>query len=587
MAFRLRTSQAEVYTKVIVKTIVRPAPVDDNVVDALAPIWVASIYGGSRQGPSVGVYRRTPLAKLIILGGDQHRVFELTDGPTSVGRAPDNMLWLDDPGLSRRHCEFRRSGSHWLLRDLGSFNGSFVNNLLVTEHTLRSGDRIQLGSTVLYFVPDEGRDDGPDHASASAAAETARADDEDTQRASSHRLRNLAALIEITKALNSELDKAKILETIVDKGVELIKAERGFLILVQDGALDFKVARNRDKTDIQNPSKSISRSVLDNVTKTGEPVLTTDAQTALSGSMSITALEVRSLICVPLRLKERILGALYVDSKVAEAKFNEESQNLLHAFADQAAIAIENARLFDEVAESREAEKSVRQTFQKYVPADVVREVLKMNDGGRLSAKLTATVLFSDIRGFTSISEKLPPEQVVGFLNDYLQRMVDIVFDEGGIVDKFIGDSVMAVFGAPVPKPDDAVRAVRAALRMIEEVRRFNEQQRKKGGVEIDVGVGLHTGPLIAGNIGSDRKMEYTVIGDTVNVANRVESLNQKMETNVLITQECYQATGKVFAVRELPRMQVKGKERPLQVYEVLGDEIASATTDVLIPIDP
>jgi adenylate cyclase len=524
------------------------------------------------------------LAKLIILGGDQHRVFELTDDPTTVGRAPDNVLWLDDPGLSRRHCEFRRIGAQWLLRDLGSFNGSFLNNLSVTEHTLCSGDRVQLGSTVLYFVPDEGRDDG---LAAGPATERARADDEDTQRATSHKLRNFAALIEITKALNSELDKAKVLETIVDKGVELIQAERGFLILVQDGVLDFKVARNRDKTDIRNPSRLISRFVLDVVTTMGEPVLTTDAQTALSGSMSITALEVRSLICVPLRLKERILGALYVDSKVAETKFNEESQNLLHAFADQAAIAIENARLFDDIAESREAEKHVRQMFQKYVPADVVREALNLKAGGRLSAKLTATVLFSDIRGFTSISEKLPPEQVVGFLNDYLQRMVDIVFDEGGIVDKFIGDSVMAVFGAPVPKPDDAVRAVRAALRMIEEVGRFNEQQRKKGGVEIDVGVGLHTGPLIAGNIGSDRKMEYTVIGDTVNVANRVESLNQKMATNVLITQQCYEATGKVFAVRELPRMQVKGKEQPLQVYEVLRDEIESTTTDILTPIKP
>ena len=323
------------------------------------------------------------MAKLIILRGDQHRVFELTDDPTSVGRAPDNMLWLDDPGLSRRHCEFRRSGAYWLLRDLGSFNGSFVNSLLVTEHTLRSGDRVQLGSTMLYFVPDEGPDDGL----ASAAYGAPPTQDEDTQRATSHKLRNFAALIEITKALNSELDKAKILETIVDKGVELIKAERGFLILVHDGVLDFKVARNRDKTDIQNPSKLISRSVLDSVTKTGEPVLTTDAQTALSGSMSITALEVRSLICVPLRLKERILGALYVDSKFTEAQFNEESQNLLHAFADQAAIAIENARLFDEIAESREAEKRVRQMFQKYVPADVVREALKMKDGGRLSAR--------------------------------------------------------------------------------------------------------------------------------------------------------------------------------------------------------
>jgi len=522
------------------------------------------------------------VAKLIILRGDQHRVFELSADPTSVGRAPDNMLWLDDPGLSRRHCEFQRSGGQWRLRDLGSFNGSFVNNLSVTEHMLRSGDRVQLGSVVLYFVPDEGTHQDLDV----PADETVQAESQRAQRATSHKLRNIAALIETTKALNSELDKTKILETIVDKGVELIQAERGFLILVHGGVLDFAVARSRDKTEIQTPAQLISRSVLDGVTATGEPMLTTDAQTALSGSESIMALEVRSLICVPLRLRERILGALYVDSKYAELQFNEESQNLLHAFADQAAIAIENARLFDEVAESREAEKSVRRMFQKYVPADVVREVLKMKDGGRLSAKLTATVLFSDIRGFTSISEKLPPEHVVGFLNDYLQRMVDIVFDEGGIVDKFVGDSVMAVFGAPVPKPDDAARAVRAALRMIEEVTRFNEQQRRKRGVEVDVGVGLHTGPLIAGNIGSDRKMEYTVIGDTVNVANRVESLNQKMRTHVLITQQCYEATGKVFAVRELPPMHVKGKTEPLQVYEVLRDEITSTPTEIMRRID-
>jgi adenylate cyclase len=553
------------------------------VIDGPAYLWPASRYDRDVKALTWAYAQRTPLPKLIILRGDQHQVFELSDGTTSVGRAPENKLWLDDPGLSRRHCEFIRSGEQWLMRDLGSFNGSFVNNLAVTEHTLRSGDRIQLGATVLYFVPDEGPDG---RALPAPAVQAELAESEHAQRATSQKLRNITALIETTKALNSELDMAKVLETIVDKGVQLIKAERGFLILVENGVLDFRVARSRDRTDIGNPSKLISRSVLDSVTTTGEPVLTTDAQTSLSGSKSIMALEVRSLICVPLRLKERILGALYEDSKFTEAQFNQESQNLLHAFADQAAIAIQNARLFDEVAESREAERRVRKIFQKYVPADVVREALNMKDGGRLSAKLTATVLFSDIRGFTSISERLPPEEVVGFLNDYLQRMVDIVFDEGGIVDKFIGDSVMAVFGAPVPKPDDAVRAVRAALRMIEEVARFNEQQRSQGGVEVDVGVGLHTGPLIAGNIGSDRKMEYTVIGDTVNVANRVESLNQKMRTNVLITQECYDASGRVFVVRELPPMKVKGKAEPLRVYEVLRDEIVSVKTEVLKRID-
>ncbi len=121
---------------------------------------------------------------------------------------------------------------------------------------------------------------------------------------------------------------------------------------------------------------------------------------------------------------------------------------------------------------------------------------------------------------------------------------------------------------------------------MIEEANRFNEQQSKTGGVEIDVGIGLHTGPLIAGNIGSDRKMEYTVIGDTVNVANRVESLNQEMKTKVLITQQCFDATGRLFAVRKLPPVQVKGKTQPLQLHEVLREELASTPTEVLRRID-
>jgi adenylate cyclase len=509
------------------------------------------------------------LAKLIILRGDQHRIFELKDQVTSVGRAPDNALWLDDPSLSRRHCEFRQAGHGWLLKDLGSFNGSFVNNLSISEHTLKPGDRIQVGSTILYYVPSE-----TDVGVAADAPAAGGAESEDARVATSRKLRNFMALLEITKAVNSELDKDRLLEMIVGKGIELIHAERGFLILLQDGQPVFKVARKKDGAAIANPEKQISTSVLEGVTKTGEPVITINAQNDLGAFMSIVALEVRSLLCVPLKVKDKILGAVYVDSHVSEQEFNEESLNLLQAFTDQAAIALENARLYVEVMESREQEKRVRQLFQKYVPADVVRAALNMKDGGRLSSKQTATVLFSDIRNFTATSEKMQPEEVVGFLNDYLQRMVDIVFEEGGIVDKFVGDAVMAIFGAPIVKPDDAQRAVRAAIRMLEEVENFNKDQAAKpgGGVKIQIGIGLHTGPLIAGNIGSDKKMEYTVIGDTVNVASRTESLNKELKTELLITQECYDAIGRSCAVKAMTPVSVKGKTQKLQVYEVLRD---------------
>jgi adenylate cyclase len=213
--------------------------------------------------------------------------------------------------------------------------------------------------------------------------------------------------------------------------------------------------------------------------------------------------------------------------------------------------------------------------FQKYVPADVVRRALEMDSTKRLSTKQVCTVLFSDIRGFTSMSERMEPEAVVSFLNDYLQRMVDIVFDEGGIVDKFIGDAVMAVFGAPFPKPDDAVRAVRAGHRMLEELDRFNEDQAKIGGVNIRIGIGIHTGPVIAGNIGSDKKMEYTVIGDTVNIASRVESLCKEHSTEFIITQACYDATRRRIAVRPIGPVSVKGKENTLMIYEALRRTVA------------
>lgn len=490
-----------------------------------------------------------------------------------IGRAREADVHLDDPSLSRRHCEVRKNQGLWVLRDLGSFNGTYCNNLAISEHKLQHDDQVQLGMSVLTFQlsPEERRQMsglfGTDPHGDTAEL--------------SRRLRNFMFLLDIAKAVSGELDTRKLLELVVEKGIGLTNAERGFLIRFADGDHTFEVARNRAWQPIEEPEKKISRSVIASVFGTGEPVLTIDAQSDLAGmSQTIAALEVWSLMCAPLKVKERVIGCIYVDSSVAEQEFSQESLNLLQAFADQAAIAIENATLYQEMQQSREAEKHVRQVFQKYVPKDVVQRALKISDGGRLSSKQVATVLFSDIRGFTSISERMEPEEVVAFLNDYLQRMVAIVFDEGGIVDKFIGDAVMAVFGAPIERPDDAARAVRAGQRMLEELDKFNAEQAKRGGVHIRIGIGIHTGRLIAGNIGSDRKMEYTVIGDTVNIASRVQDLTKEFGVELIITQGCYEATGKNVPVRQLPPVHVKGKELALIVFEVPRPGALAAVDD-------
>ncbi len=502
-----------------------------------------------------------------------------------IGRSREADIHLDDPSLSRRHCQVSKAGTQWLLKDLGSFNGTYCNSLAISEHRLQHGDQVQLGLSVLTFALSDAeqramvKSDLPDQSADMAEM--------------SRRLRNFMSLLDISKAVSSVLDTDKLLELVVEKGVGLCNAERGFLILFQNGEHVFRVARRRDWQPIANPEKVISRSVVNSVMMTGDPVLTMDAQQDLASmSQTIAALEIRSLMCAPLKAKDRVLGCIYVDSSFSEQDFSAESLNLLQAFADQAAIAIENASLYDAVRQSQLAEKRVRQIFQKYVPKDVVNRALQLQDGGRLSAKQVATVLFSDIRGFTSMSERMEPEEVVSFLNDYLKRMVEIVFDEGGIVDKFIGDAVMAIFGAPLSKPDDAERAIRAAQRMLVELDKFNEEQKKKGsGVFIRIGIGVHTGPLIAGNIGSDRKMEYTVIGDTVNIASRVQDLTKEFGVEIIITQACHDASGHKVPVRALPPAMVKGKEKPLTLFEVTrptADHLDSPTLHALVvPPEP
>jgi adenylate cyclase len=520
----------------------------------------------------------TIVAKLIVVHGGKHRVVPLGGSKVTVGRAPDNSLQIEDASSSRRHCEFELQGDRWCVRDLRSLNGTFVNDLSTSEQLLVAGDRVQVGGTSFYFVP------GPGDAAAARAAPDASAysassppspaqgisDDERAE--ASRRLRNFGALLEISKALNGELEADRLLAMIINKSMELTGAERGFLILLQDGQPVFKVASDAGGKPIEEPQSRISSSVLESVTTTGEPVVTINAQNDLGAFVSIVALEVRSLLCVPLVIHNEIIGAIYVDSQMASREFDDESLNLLQAFSDQAAVALENARLYQEAVEAREREERVRRIFQKYVPADVVNSVLELSDGARLNSKLSATVLFSDIRSFTAISERLQPEEVVTFLNDYLQRMVQIVDEHGGIVDKFIGDAIMAVFGAPVSKPDDAYRGVCAGLQMVEELERFNRDQGEKGGIQIEVGIGLHTGDLIAGNIGSDKKMEYTVIGDTVNAACRVEALTKDLGYPLLATRECLKAAGhQRFACVAIPPVRVKGKTQMMHVHAVTG----------------
>ncbi|MCB1320424.1 MAG: adenylate/guanylate cyclase domain-containing protein, partial [Leptospiraceae bacterium] len=214
--------------------------------------------------------------------------------------------------------------------------------------------------------------------------------------------------------------------------------------------------------------------------------------------------------------------------------------------------------------------QKIKDTFGKFVNPAIVNRAL--NSDLRLGGEeRICTILFSDLRNFTGMSEKLKPEEVVSILTEYFTRMVDCVHDEGGVVDKFIGDAVMAHWGALVANPGDPSSAVRAALRMRTALLELNSDSFRKRGLNLRFGIGINTGTVLAGQIGSERRLEYTVIGDAVNLTSRIEYLNKHFGTDILISHYTYEKLDPLFHTVELPPIQIKGKSNPETVYAVLG----------------
>jgi adenylate cyclase len=185
--------------------------------------------------------------------------------------------------------------------------------------------------------------------------------------------------------------------------------------------------------------------------------------------------------------------------------------------------------------------------------------------------KKELTVIFTDIRGFTSISEMLDPEALVEFLNEYLGAMTDIVFAHGGLLDKYIGDAIMALWGTPLPAPDHAASACRAALDMTARLQDLRQEWKTRGLPPLEIGVGINTGPMVVGNMGSSRRFNYTVMGDQVNLGSRLEGLNKFYGTRILLSESTRAQLGEEFLMREVDAVRVKGKRQPVVVFELLA----------------
>src|SRR6185436_10197350 len=377
-------------------------------------------------------------------------------------------------------------------------------------------------------------------------------------------------LYEMSQTLGSVFDLNAIFEKATDIIFRSTPADRVVALLAdQDGSDNLQpiAMRARDnKLEAHARKLSIGRTITRKVMKDRVALLSQDAASdeQFAGVDSIVSQGVRSTICAPLVADTRVHGALYADRLDPFAAFKPDDLELISAVAAQTAIAVENARAHERLAR----EEVARANYSRFLPEYVVKQMLENPESFKLGgSSQTITILFADIRGFTRISEHAPAEKIVGLLNRYFSAMTEIIFAHGGTLDKYLGDGLMALFGAPTATPDDASNALNAAVAMQRRLLGINRELRDEGLAEIGVGMGLHTGEAIVGYIGSDRRSEYTAIGDTVNTSSRLESNARGGE--ILLSDATAKAAHSRYKLKPREPITVKNRQQPVNLWEV------------------
>lgn len=551
------------------------------------------------------------MASLTITSQEgQSRTVEL-DTHNTLGRHPENSIQILDRIASKNHCHIDQAEGGFVLKDLGSLNGTFVNGERIAgARLLQHGDDVMMGSTRLQYTADEiaadgvvGGSDSTDLAHSNGGERKKPAADTSPGRVTmapgtveSHVQAKLAleaadnfmperlvldnaelrvdyeklrVSFELTRAIAGELDVDRLLDKILATAFELLGADRGVVLLLDD---DRELQPRCVRTKRNDPSEQValSTTIIAQVLKERAAVLSSDAQmdARFKGSKSIIMQGIRSSMAVPLIHSDELLGVMVLDSQVAANAFRDKDLQITQALANQAAVAIQNGLY----ARKIEQEALTRQRFERLLSPAIAELVvsgeLAVAKGGQLR---DTTVFFSDIRGFTAMSETRSPQDIVTMLNEYFELMVEVIFRHEGTLDKFVGDEIMALFGAPVAHDDDAYRAVKVAVEQLDVLGKWNEQRVAASQPTVEVGVGINSGELVAGYLGSSRALEYTVIGDVVNTAARLCS--QAKAGEIIISCDTYKRVKRFFDVDQLPSARVKGKAKPVEIYRVRGQK--------------
>ncbi len=547
------------------------------------------------------------MARFVITDPIQRRqIFEIVGPQLDIGRSGLNQLVLDHPSVSRHHARLAiLPGDKAVLTDLDSLNGLLVNGEPVQEARLRDQDVATIGMFELRFeVPaeplleveagarmpaqvagllsPEGAPPGSPRgllfesiagASTPSAVEPGASRDQRLLELEDEN-RLLRVLAGVGKALATVLTPDEIMRRVMELVFQIQNVERGFVMLKDENGLRPALVLYRDEhlaSDMPRAADPgnvvLSRKLIERVTSERLPLLirsvADDPNFRDSESLRISG--VRSAMCAPLVSEDRFFGIFYVDCLSKPLAFGQKELSIFSLIAAEAALSFDNARSHEELSRH----DLERKALERFLNSSVVEKILE--NPGRIQLggeSQTAAVLFSDIRGFTHMAETLAPQAVVEQLNEYFTEMTELIFENGGTLDKYLGDGLMAVFGAPIPHPDDSLRAVKTAVDMKLELQRLNRGWEARGLPPFHIGIGIATGQVTAGNVGSLRRMDYTVIGDTVNVASRLCSTAEPGQ--ILISESTFKETVDRFPTLKLNPARVEGRQGEVAVYHVL-----------------
>lgn len=515
---------------------------------------------------------------------DEH-AFELAVGTTMIGRGRESQIRVINKSLSRQHARVVVEPSGRVtLEDVGSKNGTFVEGRRIKQvFELDDGLHFSCGDVMFVYSTAEFSLPAPESMIQEISAEATRMLVNDLLSHARNRRSSglgrpklpktaegrLQVLLEVARLLSSPKDIERQLHKILDLVFSILDIDRVALIMIDETTGEFgpPIVESRRESTIGDTPDTYSKHILNYVRERSVAALFSDAAAdpRLEGAQSIHATSVRSSMCAPLKTNDEIIGVLYVDNLTIPAAFTGEDLEVLSAFAAQAAIAIDNARLYQRL----QTEAVARSNLLRFFPPTTVAQLLK-------DPKLTelidteVTALFCDISGFSQMAATMAPREVVELLNRYFPVITDIVFEHEGTLEKYIGDAVLAVWGAPFRRIDDTKRAIQAAVEMQQAVAKLSLEL--TDAPDLRIHIGINTGRVAAGNIGSQHYLQYATIGDATNLASRLCNIAGPGEIALSVSTLERLGGRPGFPIDGPEFHSVKGRDEQVAVYKLRWD---------------